>query len=200
MVTKAVDLGERRKGGAIVDPNTHTQACLVVTRKQMERLWNSPTNPRMRQVMWTQHVKRLCPTLQIEQEQWITWSCIPSSHLAEFPPESATEATPVITTFKSPMKMDSSKVVGYWPNTIGWALTLNTAVGNLTTAVRKNNTSNQATDVEAYSSPLSPTRKDQSAFKFPDDHCLNIISKAERSTLINSKLQGNRTERKQRQK
>lgn len=117
----------------------------------------------------------------------------PMGRVAESPPEAAIEATPETTPFTSPMKMDSSNVVGRRPNTAVCALTLNTAVG-------KDNTSNQTTDVEACSSPLSPTRKDQSPFKFPDDHCQNIISRAERSSLINSKLQEILKERKQIQK
>lgn len=113
--------------------------------------------------------------------------------VAESPPEAAIEATPETTPFTSPMKMDSSSVVGRRPNTAVCALALNTAAG-------KDNTSNQTSELEACSSPLSPKRKDQSPFKFPDNHYQNIFSRAERSSLINSKLQEILKERKQIQK
>ena len=113
--------------------------------------------------------------------------------VAESPPEAAIEATPETTPFTSPMKMDSSNVVVRRPNTAVCALTLNTAVG-------KDGAGNQAADVDTCSSPLSPKRKEPSPFKFPDDHCQNIFSRAERSSLINSKLQEILKERKQIQK
>lgn len=117
----------------------------------------------------------------------------PMGRVAESPPEAAIEATPETTPFTSPIKMDSGNVVGRRPNTAVCALTLNTAVG-------KDSASNLAADAEACSSPLSPARKDQSPFKFPDDHYQNIFSRAERSSLINSKLQEILKERKQIQK
>lgn len=117
----------------------------------------------------------------------------PMGRVAESPPEAAIEATPETTPFTSPIKLDTSNVVGRRPNTAVCALTLNTAVG-------KDNASNLTADVEACSSPLSPARKEQSPFKFPDDHYQNIFSRAERSSLINSKLQEILKERKQIQK
>lgn len=114
----------------------------------------------------------------------------PLGRAAESPPEAAIEATPETTPFTSPMKMDASNTVTRRPNTAVCALTLNTALG-------KDNTGSQAADAEACSSPLSPARKEQSPFKFPDDHHQNIFYRAERSSLINSKLQEILKERKQ---
>ncbi|XP_042217211.1 hamartin-like [Homarus americanus] len=110
--------------------------------------------------------------------------------VAESPPETAIEATPETTPFTSPMKMEASNVDTRRPAAAVCALTLNTSVAK----------DNQTLDVEANASPLSPIKKDQAPFRFPDDQCQDIFSRAERSTLLQSKLQQILKERQQNQK
>lgn len=113
--------------------------------------------------------------------------------VAESPPEAAIEATPETTPFTSPMKMEASNVSTRQPVDVKCALTLNTDIC-------KNNQAIQATDLEVTSSPLSPVKKEQTPFKFPDDQSQNLFSRVERSTLLQSKLQQILKERQQIQK
>ncbi|XP_071532951.1 uncharacterized protein Tsc1 [Panulirus ornatus] len=110
--------------------------------------------------------------------------------VAESPPEAAIEATPETTPFTSPLKVEAGSSVSRRPASAICAVSHSTNVGK----------DSQAVDAEANSNPLSPVKKDQASFEFPDDQCQDIFFRAERSSLLQSKLQQILKERQQIQK
>nr|XP_045606623.1 hamartin-like [Procambarus clarkii]XP_045606624.1 hamartin-like [Procambarus clarkii]XP_045606625.1 hamartin-like [Procambarus clarkii]XP_045606626.1 hamartin-like [Procambarus clarkii] len=111
--------------------------------------------------------------------------------VAESPPEAAIEATPESTPFTSPIKMEASNVGSRRAVTALCALKLNTNVSKDNRAI--------SAELEASSSPLSPIKKEQTPFSFPDQ-CQDLFNRVERSTLLQSKLQQIIRDRQQIQK
>lgn len=107
--------------------------------------------------------------------------------VAESPPEAAIEATPETTPFTSPIKMEPNTLVTRRPLSGRRALTLNT--GGAPEPV------GQPADSEANSSPMSPLKKDQAPFRFPENQGQDFFLRAERSTLLQTKLQQIQRER-----
>ncbi|KAK3870190.1 hypothetical protein Pcinc_024558 [Petrolisthes cinctipes] len=127
----------------------------------------------------------------------------PTPKVAESPPEAAIEATPETTPFTSPMKQDTGvHLVIRKPKAVMGALSLNTAAA--ASVSRDSPVSSQSSqpcpESEGNSSPLSPVKKDKSPFKFPDDQCQDIFARAEKSTLLQTKLRQMLKERQQYQK
>lgn len=114
----------------------------------------------------------------------------PAAKVAESPPEAAVEATPETTPFTSPLKMDDSSTVSRRPVQSVRALTP-TTLGNI------DSQSGQTGDAEINCSPLSPLKKDQTPFRFPDKQNQDFIMRAERNSILSRKLQEIQRERQQ---
>ena len=112
-----------------------------------------------------------------------------SSKVAESPPEAAIEATPETTPFTSPLKMDGSSTISRRPVHMR-ALTLSTTGGS-----NDPSSSSQTSEVEVNCSPLSPLKKEQTPFRFPEKQNHDFFKRAETSTLLQSKLQQIQRER-----
>ncbi|KAK7027483.1 hamartin [Halocaridina rubra] len=117
-----------------------------------------------------------------------------ATKVAESPPEAAIEATPETTPFTSPLKLDGNKLVSRRPIKPMGSLNLNSADGggevHPTASV----------DFEINCSPLSPQKKDHMPFRFPDKQGQDIFKRAERNSLLQSKLQQIQRERQLTQK
>ncbi|XP_068237818.1 hamartin-like [Palaemon carinicauda] len=114
----------------------------------------------------------------------------PASKVAESPPEAAVEATPETTPFTSPLKMEDSSTVSRRSAQSVRALTP-TTLGNV------DSLSSQTGDADINCSPLSPLKKDQTPFRFPDKQNQDFIMRAERNSILSRKLQEIQRERQQ---
>lgn len=103
--------------------------------------------------------------------------------VAESPPEAAIEATPETTPFTSPVKLEST-TTSRRSGAIR-ALSLNIDLNT----TQKDSNSNQ--------SPMSPKKKEQAPFKFPDSQGRDIFSQVSKSHLLTSKLQQIQKDRQQ---